>query len=785
MILQEVSSSVIKNTYKVFTKLLFNNDATKGEQVMTKNDEPVLVMGGAQQTANQFCERMLADALFHNNADRRFEPGAARIAISECNWNPLLDENPNLDAEKLGILKNILNYITEHHNDRDVISNDLNGKTYQELYNNFGTAVKQAHDAKNTELDNIKFNKPEHEYKIIRIDSFEESKKYHDYTNPKSRWCLTYSIENYNAYMNYGKNTMYFCLRDDINTVEYKIGENCPLDEYGKSMLCVIVNPYGELNTFTTRWNHKDANGKGVAADKGVGDKKTISELIGANFNEVFVPDAERVKHALEIDKRYHLNNIDDLNEDDSSFVNEIIRNLEDFNDELVDDYDPDSDETDPDDMNWSDILDRIDWDFRRVFGEEIASVINSEKCSAFENVLLICTSNNFFKLMYPVIGRYRQSKSITNWCDDIKPIRTGRENGIFAVKEHNDAYYKLITIDLTYGNLKELQLDFENKILFAHEPNNLSNSDELFITFPDNKLGLVVFSRDCKNAYLKVKDIDLPKSFITNNNQAHLICGEHRNNNLLFKIKNNDTGKFNLVYQKHNFKLELAPEDEFDILCNEYELKRYVKNMGIDDITTMNIPLLVYDENKRYLIDLKTFKPLFDKKGNVDNTDDVRIFFRATDEEKFSSFRDKLDKHNLEIYYFNKDGSIDTGKIDNIYCSVYMYTSLGGDNSKYKGKIVAFGYTNPECTKFEIFDIEGNILYKNEEPLEYLESIKPENKKHVVLQTERYKDLILYCFRERSSYGLSNDILQEISKTISSAKNESVILKYAAYLLD
>ena len=46
------------------------------------------------------------------------------------------------------------------------------------------------------------------EYKIIRIDSFKEAQKYHDYTNPKSRWCLTYSIQNYNGYTNYGKNTL-------------------------------------------------------------------------------------------------------------------------------------------------------------------------------------------------------------------------------------------------------------------------------------------------------------------------------------------------------------------------------------------------------------------------------------------------------------------------------------------------------------------------------------------------------------------------------------------------
>ena len=785
MILQEVSSSVVKNTYKVFTKLLFNNDATKGEQVMTKNGEPVLVMGGAKQTVNQFCERMLADALFHNNADRRFEPGAARIAIIDCNWNPLLDENPNLDATKLGILKEILNYITENHNERDIISNDLNGKTYQELCDNYEAAIKQVRDAKNAELNNIKFKKPDHEYKIIRIDSFRESQKYHDYTNPKSRWCLTYSIENYNGYLNYGRNTMYFCLRDDIDTVEYKVGENCPLDEYGKSMLCVIVNPSGELSTFTTRWNHKDANGKAVAADKGVGDKKTISELIGANFNEVFVPDEKRAKYALEIAKRYHLDNIDDLNEDDSLFANEINRNLAALNDELVDEYDPDSDETDPDDMSWADLLDHIDWDFARAFGEEVAGVIDPDNCSAYENVLLICTSNNYYKLMRPILGRNARMDAVTNWCDDIKPIYTkNNRNGIFAIKEHNSDYYKFIAVDINIGNPANLEVDFENKVLLIHEPNNLCDSSEIFVTLPNNKLGLVTFSRDHKKASLKVKDIDLPESYIVNNNCADLICGESRNDNLLFKIKNNDSGKFNLIYQKHGFKLELAPEDEFEILCNNYELKRYIEKMGIDDITTMNIPLLVYDNDKRYLIDLKTFKPLFDKKGNVDNTDDDRLFFRAIDEEKFSSFRDDLNKHNLEMYYFNKDGSIDTGKINNIYCSVYMYSSIG-DESRYKGKTITFGYTDPECTKIEIFDIEGNILYKSEESLEYFKKMKPENKRHVKLEVNSYNYLKLSCFYEHSSYTLPDDVLQEIAKNISSTKNESIILKYAAYLLD
>ena len=137
-LLQEVSSSVIKNTYKVFTKLLFNNDASKGEAVMTKDGKPVKTMSGQEQTVNQFCERMLVEALFRTgtteNVDRRFEPGAARIAITECGWNPLIDNNENLDPVKLGRFKIILEYITRNFNNREKITNDLNGETYQSLY---------------------------------------------------------------------------------------------------------------------------------------------------------------------------------------------------------------------------------------------------------------------------------------------------------------------------------------------------------------------------------------------------------------------------------------------------------------------------------------------------------------------------------------------------------------------------------------------------------------------------------------------------------------------------
>ena len=122
-------------------------------------------------------------------------------------------------------------------------------------------------------------------YHIVPINSFEEAQQYYEYTNPDSRWCLTHMENMYDSYTCNGMNQIYFCLRNGFEYIEPIVGEDAPLDEYGLSMLSIIVNEMGELAFCTTRWNH----------DNGGSDQsmtaKEVSQVVGVNFYQVFKPN--------------------------------------------------------------------------------------------------------------------------------------------------------------------------------------------------------------------------------------------------------------------------------------------------------------------------------------------------------------------------------------------------------------------------------------------------------------------------------------------------------------
>ena len=46
----------------------------------------------------------------------------------------------------------------------------------------------------------------------------------------------------YDSYTCNGINQIYFCLRNGFENVKPIVGKGCPLDEYGLSMISVIVN---------------------------------------------------------------------------------------------------------------------------------------------------------------------------------------------------------------------------------------------------------------------------------------------------------------------------------------------------------------------------------------------------------------------------------------------------------------------------------------------------------------------------------------------------------------
>ena len=772
MILQEVSSSVIKNTYKVFTKLLFNNDASKGEQVMTRNGEPVLVMGGAQQSVNQFCERALADALFRNgtteSADRRFEPGAARIAISECKWNPLLEQNPDLDATKMGRFKIILAYITKHCNNRDIISNDLNGKTYQELYDAFGEEIRKIRDTENAELNKLNFKKKDHEYKIVRIDSFEEAKKYHDYTNPESRWCLTYSRENYNHYTNNDKFAMYFCIRDDIDTVEYKIGENCPLDDYGKSLLCIIVDSDGNLATFTTRWNHTDANGNAVAADENVGDKRTISEIVGVNFNEVFKPytfeELEKIKN-IDLSKLTY----EKLEENDDVITVPLNRALKDIYDSLINEYDShDEDEKpfkDPRDLSWEQIVDQTYANYNELFGN-CTNIINLDDLVFYEDAVLVTTATGLKKL----IGlENRHPSSCMPWVDEIKQIKNNLGYALFAIKNHNENYYTIMVAS-TRSNLSltATKTDFDDKIIAFMQ--SFTVFDTTIVKLSDGSLARIKINEDYSITTLET--FELPENYTREENSISYIIGDV--DNAVYGVLNNDTLRHNLMSVKNGFNLALDAKYEFNN-CNKYDFN-YNKDTDLASIALMTeIGYYGRDNVAVNLIKLDTLEPIFEE--NLPSNDLLRTEYKNVYIRVLNDTRTEEEKRDYRLLFKADIQVINGSKISSKIPTIYTSLGLIHTSFRHPSHPSSIAFTTKKHSNLVLFDINGNILYEAEEEDERLKNMDLDYLQYLIA----YYDVDNKCYIVNSHY--TNPKFE--IRIPQSEIYESVLLKYAAYLLD
>ena len=197
------------------------------------------------------------------------------------------------DASTISSLNQTLKYIVTptHYNEYD---RNLNGLSAQQLIDRFKQARTDDIEKDKAELGTAQYTeKPE--YKIVRIDSFEQAAQYGGYND----WCLAQSNGkyNYNQYTSKGINQLYFILRDGFEKEPRVKGENAPYDSYGLSMMTVIVDPEGMMTQSTTRWNHANDSSDSAFTPK------QISEIIGRNFYEVFKPNTkfkDAVANALE-----------------------------------------------------------------------------------------------------------------------------------------------------------------------------------------------------------------------------------------------------------------------------------------------------------------------------------------------------------------------------------------------------------------------------------------------------------------------------------------------------
>ena len=183
------------------------------------------------------------------------------------------------DQRTISHLNTTLEYVSSdaHINEYD---RNLNGMSAQDLIQRFAKAVSDDFEKNKSDINSMNFE-GKSQYDIVRIDSFKQAQQYGKYTS----WCVTHDENMFDSYTNDGIGQFYFCLRHGFENEEAVKGENCPLDNYGLSMIAVSVDENGRLNTCTCRWNHDNGGNDSIM------DPKQISEVIGMNFYQTFKPN--------------------------------------------------------------------------------------------------------------------------------------------------------------------------------------------------------------------------------------------------------------------------------------------------------------------------------------------------------------------------------------------------------------------------------------------------------------------------------------------------------------
>ena len=215
--------------------------------------------------------------LSHGKGASEYTIGIARIAIEQLDMF-----NDDANHGKLSKLKQLVTFIA---NEPDKIpekfDGDLNGLNYRKLEEIVYPYYKEFIESNKKDMENIE---EKSDYEIVPISSFKQSSQYGDYTD----WCVTQQQQYFNSYTTRGER-FYFCLKEGFEDVPRKEGENCPLDEYGLSMISVLVDRDGEPVHITTRWNHA-FNGED---NPKLRTAKQVQEVVGVNFYETFKPFTE------------------------------------------------------------------------------------------------------------------------------------------------------------------------------------------------------------------------------------------------------------------------------------------------------------------------------------------------------------------------------------------------------------------------------------------------------------------------------------------------------------
>ena len=170
----------------------------------------------------------------------KYLPGVCRIYLDD------LPSKTDDQAELVKLtsrLSDLVNAIGLHFdkdfNDDDQ-GRDFNGMSFDQLEAKYGQYVEELKRREREEAkSSLSKSKKNKDYRIVKIDSFEDASEFSDYVS----WCVTEDEDYFNDYTANGENRFYFVIRKDFQTVQEKD------PSYATSMLAILINLDGSMDS--------------------------------------------------------------------------------------------------------------------------------------------------------------------------------------------------------------------------------------------------------------------------------------------------------------------------------------------------------------------------------------------------------------------------------------------------------------------------------------------------------------------------------------------------------
>lgn len=211
-----------------------------------------------------------------------YRPGVTRIAMLLPSLGGCGISWPQQSFRNIKLLQEFMRYVAEVCPDPSAEGAQfdpfLNGLDIADIREEYGNILRERAVVRRAEVAAYMPAEEKDDYDIVLVPNFQAARRYAQF----APWCTVHQKMAWDSFTQEGINNFYICLKRGYENVAREAGENTPLDEYGLSMIAVVIDPDGDMVACCSRWN--DANG---GSDTCMTEEQ-LSEVIGKPFSEAF-----------------------------------------------------------------------------------------------------------------------------------------------------------------------------------------------------------------------------------------------------------------------------------------------------------------------------------------------------------------------------------------------------------------------------------------------------------------------------------------------------------------